>query len=170
MAFAAWAAVIPSTNPDVPGALSVVEVPWGTAGNVVPMSVYNSSLTGANGNMLAYTYSDAGYGRGVEFNSYYLGAGGGYSADFFGVALHEIGHVLGLGESSDPGSVMYGTYNGVTSLSADDIAGIQAAYSAPLNGNYTGGIQASGIPEPSIFFLFAVGGVLIWIYGRQRLA
>lgn len=51
--------------------------------------------------------------------------------DIQSVALHELGHTLGLGHSSDPNAVMYavlpptGTKRG---LNADDIAGIQSLY------------------------------------------
>jgi Matrixin len=50
--------------------------------------------------------------------------------DLFTVAAHEIGHALGLGESTTTSAaVMYGTYNGVKSaLNSDDISGIQSIY------------------------------------------
>ncbi|KAL6955615.1 neutrophil collagenase, partial [Sarracenia purpurea var. burkii] len=46
------------------------------------------------------------------------------------VVLHEIGHLLGLGHSSDPSSIMYpSTSAGVTKdLNSDDIKGIKALY------------------------------------------
>jgi Ca2+-binding RTX toxin-like protein len=46
----------------------------------------------------------------------------------FKTALHEIGHTLGLGHSDDPNDNMYPTDEGAPSLSADDIAGVQAIY------------------------------------------
>lgn len=49
--------------------------------------------------------------------------------DFQTVALHELGHSLGLLHSSDSSSVMYPAYKGGDrDLGADDIAGIQAIY------------------------------------------
>ena len=45
------------------------------------------------------------------------------------VVLHEIGHALGLNESTVTTSVMYGYYNGVKqSLTSDDTSGIQSLY------------------------------------------
>ncbi|MDA1213788.1 MAG: matrixin family metalloprotease [Planctomycetota bacterium] len=61
--------------------------------------------------------------------------------DIYTVALHEIGHSLGLSHSAVSGSVMYAAYSGAKrTLTADDIAGIQAIYGPP---------PPSGIPEPS---------------------
>jgi len=52
----------------------------------------------------------------------------GTNTDLFSVALHETGHALGLGHTSDPGAVMYPYYQMQTGLTSDDIAGIQALY------------------------------------------
>jgi predicted Zn-dependent protease len=67
----------------------------------------------------------------IFFNSNYnWSSSNGY--DLETVAIHELGHALGLGESTVQGSVMYGYYNGVdTTLSSDDIAGLRSIYGAP---------------------------------------
>jgi len=52
----------------------------------------------------------------------------GTTVDLFSVALHETGHALGLGHTSDPEAVMYPYYQMQTGLTSDDIAGIQALY------------------------------------------
>ncbi|MFC6314927.1 matrixin family metalloprotease [Lapidilactobacillus achengensis] len=46
------------------------------------------------------------------------------------VALHEVGHSLGLGHSTAKSSVMYPLDQGVTSLSAADVAALQQIYPA----------------------------------------
>lgn len=80
--------------------------------------------------------------------------------DLFTVMLHEFGHSLGLGHSNVVGSVMEATYAGARrSLSADDTAGIQAIYGAPI---------AQNVPEPSLIILLLSGLSVIGIFGRRR--
>lgn len=56
------------------------------------------------------------------------GSAGGY--DLFTVALHEAGHVLGIGDSTDPSSVMYADYLGPRSgPSQADVVKLLALYS-----------------------------------------
>jgi hypothetical protein len=66
----------------------------------------------------------------VMFNlNFPFTTGGGSGYDLFTVASHEIGHALGLYESTVPAAIEYASYNGVkTALNSDDIAGIQSIY------------------------------------------
>jgi len=60
------------------------------------------------------------------------GASGG-SFDVETVALHELGHILGLAHSAVPGAVMAATVSSnftLIALTADDVAGIQSLYTA----------------------------------------
>ena len=76
--------------------------------------------------------------------------------DFASVVLHEFGHSLGLGHSTDPKAVMFPSISLETvkrTLAADDIAGIRALYV---------------VPEPSTFVLSTLGLLGLALHGRRR--
>jgi peptidoglycan hydrolase-like protein with peptidoglycan-binding domain len=57
---------------------------------------------------------------------------GGAGIRLYNVALHEIGHCLGLAHSQDNSAIMYAYYaENRNDLQPDDIAGIQSLYGAP---------------------------------------
>lgn len=53
--------------------------------------------------------------------------GAGPAVDFYAIALHEIGHVIGLDHVSDPSQIMHGTV-GAKDLQIGDIQGAQFIY------------------------------------------
>ncbi len=59
---------------------------------------------------------------------------GGIGTRLYNVALHEIGHLLGLAHSPDGNAIMYAYYaENRNDLQPDDIAGAQSLYSAPVS-------------------------------------
>ena len=66
--------------------------------------------------------------------------------NLFPIMLHEAGHALGLGDSSDPLSPLYPHFNLNTQLTAGDVAAIQSLYGARTadllgNDSFNTGVQ-----------------------------
>ena len=132
-AFATWQQQIPLDFAEV-GAVNNPTLPIGWfrgdhgdgaafdgIGNVIAHAFYPPSCGGAHAGKCHFDEDEA-----WALNH------GGMDRDLETVALHEIGHLLGLAHSSVPGSVMFPTYSGERRrLTADDINGIQALYGRP---------------------------------------
>jgi MYXO-CTERM domain-containing protein len=98
------------------------------------------------------------------------------------VALHELGHAIGLDHEDSNPSVMASGYGGINrSLAQDDIDAVEALYGGPASGKpsasttvssdepeafllgrtYVGIVSVSGVPEPAAFSLLGLGGLAL---------
>lgn len=79
--------------------------------------------------------------------------------DLLTVAIHEIGHTLGLNHSAVNSAIMFAIYAGVrTNLHTDDIAGIASIYGAKTNKTT---LKDTSVASPS-FTTFNNNGFIAW--------
>jgi hypothetical protein len=129
-AMAQWTKVVkvawvPGTNPNGSATVNILFA-TGSHGDAYPFD--------GPGGILAHTFFPApvnpepiaGDMHFDDAESWHIGA----NTDVFSVALHELGHSLGLGHSDNPNDVMYPYYKMSSTLAAGDQAAILTLYAA----------------------------------------
>ena len=108
--------------------------PFGSGVVAIALSQYRTSDN-------RYVEGDVLFNRAYSWNSYRgntrAASGGGNLQDLRRVALHEFGHVLGLGHPDDHGqsvtAIMNSRVSNLDALQTDDINGVRAIYGTPAS-------------------------------------
>lgn len=117
--------------------ISWIESGWGHSGNAI-------GVTGTRYTSSRIFEADMEM-NGVNF-TWTTASGSGSTVNAYSIALHEGGHYMGLGHSSDNAAIMFYAYSGgIGSMNADDEAGICALY--PGGGGGPSDCTTTGCPS-----------------------
>lgn len=119
-----------------------------------------------------YLASDGRFSEcGITFSDYvswglYSGTFNPNNPDFRRIALHELGHIVGLDHSSSSSAVMY-AFVTATSLTVDDIAGVSANYPGAIQPVISSPSAANPLPGSSVTFNWSAPNASVgewWVF------
>ncbi len=150
-AFAEWASVSPLSFTEVlPSQNPTFTIGWHSGAHG------DSDAFDGPGNVIAHAFFPPPCG-GIHAGEMHFDEAENFTAsatsglNLQAVALHEIGHLLGLGHSDDPAAIMFPTYSSSRlNLAEDDIAGVQTLYGTPqmqFTAEATGNLADTGTDQ-----------------------
>ncbi len=116
--------------------------------NVLAVTIQNGDCDDVDCNMVSFTDADIVFNEAEPWDVFAGPLPANNTIDFHRVALHELGHALGLGHEQNNDAIMQALVNDSNTLQLDDIDGTNIIYAGESNQNTVHGITVT-LPQDS---------------------